>query len=85
MESERYSTVVGQKTWERGKYSRLELFPQAFSVCIVTEVSLEAGTSQLLWLRKDPRGFVCAVICSDLSLCRSDSVESAFVLERTAG
>lgn len=80
MESERYSTVVGQKAWERGKHSRLELFPQAFSVCIVTEVSLEAGTeqtSQVLWLRKDPRGFVGAVIWSDLSLCLSASVESA--------
>lgn len=42
-ETERYIPVVGQNAWERGK---LNLFPQAFSVCIATEVSLEAGTEQ---------------------------------------
>lgn len=45
-ETERYSTVVGQNAWKRGKYSRLKLFPKAFSVCIGTEVSLETGTEQ---------------------------------------
>lgn len=45
-ETEGYSMVVGQNAWERGKYSRLDVFPQAFSVCIVTEVSLEASTEQ---------------------------------------
>lgn len=87
-QTERHSTVVGQNAWERGKYSRLKLSPQAVSVCVVTEVSLEASmeqTNQLLWLRKDLRGFVGAVISSDLSLCLYVPVEGAFVLEGTAG
>lgn len=70
------------------KVLQVEAFPQAISVCIVTEVSLEASmeqTNQLLWLRKDLRGFVGAVISSDLSLCLYVPVEGAFVLERTAG
>lgn len=83
-QTERHSTAVGQNAWERGEYSRLKLLPQAFSVCIVTDVSMEQ-TNQLLWLRKDLRGFAGAVVSSDLSLYLYVPVEGAFVLERTAG